>query len=52
MSLNTYRGAAWLFQRWMQAAQRDLEHGGEIKPARRIWTTARRFWVTRLRRRA
>jgi len=34
VSLETCRGSVWAFRRLMDAAQQDLDRGGEIKPVR------------------
>jgi hypothetical protein len=58
MSRDHFKGAAYLFHRWMEAAQSDLEHGGDVKPARvierfadeRVKLTPRRRLVSFLER--
>lgn len=47
MSVQDFRGSAWAIRRWMLAAQQDIDTGGEIKPADRIW---RRFQPDQTRR--
>ena len=41
MSLEMCRGSVWAFRRLMEAAQKDVYQGGEIKPARVLFKYVR-----------
>ena len=40
MSLSDCQGSCYAIRELMKAAQADIDHGGDIKPARRKWPTA------------
>ena len=46
MSMDECRGAAYVFRELMKQAQHDIDHGGEVKPARVIAKTANPAKVT------